>query len=330
VTVLRDGSVFAVGRRFGVVTGVLEFRTYAMRRVGTQWVTSYPDDREGPPATNFLNGVAGTSAEDVWAVGWSRHPRGTPTFLIEHFDGTDWSIVPTPVFGLGDYLEDVAVYRRNSAWAVGSAYNPAEFRQVPVALRWDGVRWTGSLIPRDPECTGGSSFTDVSYAPFAEIAYAVGYCQGQDRSFVMRWQNGQWRLLPLRLPQPSQLHGVHVRRWNDVWIVGWTRKEGRDLNLAYHFDGVRWTQFDVPATGHSQLSSVVASAPDRAWAVGIGDSPQPPFAGPKAFMFDGTEWTEVAPGDFGNFASVAGDRPRASVIAVGQRVGRPLVAIHRR
>src|SRR5437764_621866 len=42
-------------------------------------------------SSNVLNGVAVVSANDVWAVGY--YSGGT---LIEHWDGTSWSVVPSP------------------------------------------------------------------------------------------------------------------------------------------------------------------------------------------------------------------------------------------
>ena len=41
---------------------------------GTFTVVPSPD-REGAPATNFLEDVSGPSSDDLWAVGCSRNPR---------------------------------------------------------------------------------------------------------------------------------------------------------------------------------------------------------------------------------------------------------------
>src|SRR5207302_4939167 len=45
---------------------------------------------------NRLQGAAGSAADDVWAVGYFSSTTGSYQPLIEHWDGTQWSIVPAP------------------------------------------------------------------------------------------------------------------------------------------------------------------------------------------------------------------------------------------
>jgi hypothetical protein len=42
---------------------------------------------------NFFNGVSGVASNDVWAVGTG---SSSTTPLVEHWNGTQWSIVSTP------------------------------------------------------------------------------------------------------------------------------------------------------------------------------------------------------------------------------------------
>ena len=44
------------------------------------------------PSVNDLNGVASVSANDVWAVGDFINASGSKQTLIEHWDGTSWSV----------------------------------------------------------------------------------------------------------------------------------------------------------------------------------------------------------------------------------------------
>src|SRR5689334_14558799 len=70
-----------------------------------------------PPANPSLYvslwSVAAVSANDVWAVGQSSNHT-----LTEHWDGTRWSVVPSPS-GSYDFLEGVAALASNDVWAVG-------------------------------------------------------------------------------------------------------------------------------------------------------------------------------------------------------------------
>src|SRR5260370_3260816 len=66
------------------------------------------------PGVGTLTGVASISANDVWAVGDSS--SGT---LTEHWNGTAWSIVPSPTVANGKFL-GVAAVSTNDVWAVAS------------------------------------------------------------------------------------------------------------------------------------------------------------------------------------------------------------------
>jgi len=49
----------------------------------------------GGPAHNYLNAVAAISSSDIWAVG-SQTFFGQTGILIEHWNGTAWSVVTSP------------------------------------------------------------------------------------------------------------------------------------------------------------------------------------------------------------------------------------------
>src|SRR5262249_39406321 len=70
------------------------------------------------PVNTHLNPAASVSANDVWAVGSAENPLGTDQLLAEHWDGTVWSIVPTPAVVTGT-LSGVAAISSNDVWAGG-------------------------------------------------------------------------------------------------------------------------------------------------------------------------------------------------------------------
>jgi hypothetical protein len=64
---------------------------------------------------NNLTGVAAISASNVWAVGYYFVGVNTVT-LIEHWDGTSWSVVPSPNVGTGDLLNGVYAFSATDIW----------------------------------------------------------------------------------------------------------------------------------------------------------------------------------------------------------------------
>lgn len=86
---------------------------------GRAWAHVPAPNPGGPRRDNSLSAVAATSPDNAWAVGTSAAPvesglSGANT-LIEHWDGTAWTRVPSqssPLYG-------VAATSPTNAWAVG-------------------------------------------------------------------------------------------------------------------------------------------------------------------------------------------------------------------
>ena len=94
----------------------LNFVTFSEHYDGASWtLVPTPDVGSGP---NVLNGVVALAPDNVWAVGYStasqKPPPGkydVPTkTLIEHYDGTSWSVVPSPNVGPNSQ------YQSNRLW----------------------------------------------------------------------------------------------------------------------------------------------------------------------------------------------------------------------
>ncbi len=77
---------------------------------------------------NELHGVSALSENDVWAVGVSYNTERTiGSTLIEHWNGSQWSVVPSPNPSSSiNLLEAVTAVAANDVWAVGYALRPAQ------------------------------------------------------------------------------------------------------------------------------------------------------------------------------------------------------------
>src|SRR2546430_10535908 len=95
-------------------------------------------------AGNLLQGVATVSPTDIWAVGYyqSRSSMNDMT-LVEHWDGTQWSIVPSPAPGQASALYGVTAISTDNVWAVGEYFNGTE--DQTLIEHWDGTQW--SIVP---------------------------------------------------------------------------------------------------------------------------------------------------------------------------------------
>ncbi len=250
-----------------------------------------------------LNAVSAAAANDVWAVGsTNRTGFATTDPLAAHWDGTNWTIVPTPATtgGAKSILFGVANLSGGNAWAVGrSKANRA------LVEHWTGSAWT--IIPTpDPVAPAGSTFsgstlTAVS-ARAANDIWAVGYSTAlkgtNSNSFTltMHWNGSAWTIVPSpnpAIPTPSgvrqTLNGVVEISPNDAWAVGGTT----DISgfqpakpIAMHWNGTAWSVATLPNLGSGgALSSVTASSPTSVWAAG-------PAGGTTSVLhWNGTSWT---------------------------------------
>jgi hypothetical protein len=72
-----------------------------------------------------LGGVSATSRTDAWAVGVQCPTCGNPGTMTLHWNGTHWSMVPSPDPGrMDDVLNAVADISPSDAWAVGPPATP--------------------------------------------------------------------------------------------------------------------------------------------------------------------------------------------------------------
>jgi hypothetical protein len=151
-------------------------RTLVVHYDGTNW-KAVPSPSVGSGANEF-NGVVALAPNDVWAVGFSTSvapPKSAPTLtLIEHWDGTSWTVVTSPNVGpksgyQSNRLEGITAVSANDIWAFGSYFAAdGSGHQKTLLLHWDGTAW--SVAP-SPNPTKGGFLSDLL---FAGVAVAPG------------------------------------------------------------------------------------------------------------------------------------------------------------
>ena len=150
-------------------------KTLALHYNGARWkTTATPSVGTG---ANQLNGVLALAPNDVWAVGFSTPvppPAQAATLtLIEHFDGSSWSVVPSPNVGPNSIYQSNRLFglTANSPtdiFAFGSYFaSDGSGHQMTLLLHWDGTSWT--IIP-SPNPTNGVFLSDLLFAGVAPSA----------------------------------------------------------------------------------------------------------------------------------------------------------------
>jgi hypothetical protein len=123
--------------------------TYSLHYDGVAWsVVPMP---KAPQTTLFptytLTSVAAVSATDAWAVG--QVSSGAPTdTLIEHWNGTAWSVVTSPTPGRYPVVRSVAARSATDIWAVGDIATTDSTPQYRTfTLHWNGASWSRVASP---------------------------------------------------------------------------------------------------------------------------------------------------------------------------------------
>jgi hypothetical protein len=132
------------------------------------------------------------SPTNVWAVGGSGDNvigiGGSPaSTLIEHWNGTTWSIVSSPSPGTNDALTGITESGTNNLWAVGYDTASGATKAQTLTLNYNGTSWSTVASPNQGS---PSVLTSVSTTPGAAIVWAVGE-SGTTGSFnPLALQNG--------------------------------------------------------------------------------------------------------------------------------------------
>jgi hypothetical protein len=245
-------------------------------------------------AGNYLNKVAVISPTDVWAVGYYDAIGSPAQTLTLHWNGVQWSVMPSPNVGSGDnVLSSVVAISSNDVWAVGN-YQVGNNSHT-LTIHWDGTAW--SVVPTP--AIGANSFLFGVDAVSNNEVWAVGnYTQSGSTSYTltMRWDGSIWTIVPTTDQEPyeNRLYDVEAISSTDVWAVG--RTDFTYSTLVMHWNGSAWTRFPSPNPGpyDNVLRSVDAVSPDNIWAVGYAFSWRVPGEYSSLIQhWDGTSWRVV-------------------------------------
>jgi len=219
VSALSPGNAWAVGEYLDTATSTQQ--VLILHWDGTSWTQ---DTRAtGPGSINFLFGVHASSANDVWAVGYSG-PESAEQALILHYDGQSWTRTQVPALAdnaTGSELIGVHGDSAGDVWAVGD-YTKGDSSKHSLILHFNGGGWVQAPGVPSP----GSSQTTLSAVSAVSPgnAWAVGgYNTGGASSptLLLHWDGSSWA----QVASPSGTSGNHLNAVatgpdGTVWTAG--------------------------------------------------------------------------------------------------------------
>jgi len=263
-------------------------------------------------STSNLSAVAAVSANDVWAVGSSGNQRSGAQTLIEHWNGSSWSVVTSPNPGsIYNTLYGVTVISAANVWAVGYYVNTTGVTQTLIE-HWNGTSW--SVVKSPSPATGNNELFSVSAASASSI-WTVGFLTNNtsqtpvDQTLIEHWNGSSWSVMKSPNPGSSSdhLNGVAAVSTSDVWAVG-NGKTSSGKTLIEHWNGSSWSVVTSPSPGSGgDLRAVAAVSAGNVWAVGYY-SPNSSSIQTLVERWNGTSWQVVKSANIGTsptFSAVA-------------------------
>lgn len=249
---------------------------------------------------SWLESAACPAVNDCWAVGVQGSGSEERT-LIEHFDGTRWSIVSSPDNPIGtNKLTGVSCPSLSACWAVGEVDKIAG-TQVLIE-NFDGHGWT--LVPTPNTDLQSPSLEKVA-CPSASDCWAVGLYDsaastGAPSGLIDHYDGQAWTSVTRPMTSSiERLTGVSCSRIDDCWAVGGSLGNGAQT-LLDHLKGSQWTDDSAApdsATTDYRVFNVTCANPVECEAVGTDDaspSNQSGYSRTLIYRFNGSAWTRVA------------------------------------
>lgn len=229
------------------------------------------------PSGNALAAISAVSASDIWAVGITTSASSTSGYqpLIEHWNGTHWSISNSPA--VAGRLSSVAAIGSNDAWAVGAYSGPNGIQTLTE--HWNGAHWSVVNSPNPSIINNLNSVVKIS----AHDVWAAGnYTNSPAPSaeftpLIVHWNGTKWSVVNSVLQGTSDLlNGMAAVSANNIVVVGDYRTgldpQGPYFTLVERWNGTQWSVVNSPSPG-SLDSDLVAAArvprTNRIWAVGF-------------------------------------------------------------
>jgi len=156
VSALTTNQAWAVGN---YVDSSGQTQTLIEKWNGKEWKI-IPSPNVSGASSNVLNGLSSTNgAKYLWAVGSYSMTGQDSNTLVEHWDGTSWTIVPSPNVG-NSALYAVSEINTGNSWALGYSTNKQGVMQT-LAEQWNGTSWNVTFSPNQGH--GNNSFRAIAH-----------------------------------------------------------------------------------------------------------------------------------------------------------------------
>jgi hypothetical protein len=240
---------------------------------GSAW-SVVPSPNTGPTLENNLFGVSCSDPSNCFAVGSSDKGRSTMT-LIEAWNGSAWSIVPSPNAPKAQVndLNGVSCSSPLACTAVGFSIPSIGFPGAqPLVESWNGSTW--SIVPSPTPSTDQNGILQSVSCRGPRACTAVGSFTTSgpvELTLIESWNGSVWSVVPSpNFPngQSNILYGVSCTRRSACMAVGNAVLGAAAEPLIESWNGSVWTITPSPVLPGISLFGVSCTAASRCITVG--------------------------------------------------------------
>jgi hypothetical protein len=266
---------------------------------GKEWSLQSTPNPAGAQES-YLSVVSCWSAKGCMATGYYKDETGHERTLAEQWNGTEWSISPTPD-PAGSVLSTlhmgVSCTSSKACTAVGY-YEDGAADIGTLAERWNGTEWSIQTTP-NPLGVTEATLQGVSCTT-AKVCVAPGYylnSMGTFVAFAEQWNGKEWSLESMPSPAGATFtapNGIDCASTTVCTSVGFYRNgSGTFVNLAEQWSASEWAVQSIPNPAGAQwgrLNGVSCPTTTSCTAAGTFENGSGVY-GPVAESWNGTEWS---------------------------------------
>ena len=242
---------------------------------GTSW-TEVPLPNVGPNENSLL-GVSELPNGHAWAVGYFVNAEFQQQTLVQHYDGTAWSVVASPSPGAQqNILYGVSSVAEGDAWAVGTQKDASGVWHT-LTEHWNGSAW--SVVPAVDTGSSGNNFYAVAAISSTSV-YATGQQSGTgfpSPALAEHWNGSSWSVLSTPSDSGGSDLSLGVTGTDTLLNVVGDRESSTApyTTLVAAGSPSRMSILSTPnsGTGENDLFAAATAADGSTWAVGWAIDP---------------------------------------------------------
>jgi hypothetical protein len=276
---------------------------------GSGWSSQSIPEPPDIPAGDALSGISCPSQNLCIVVGhYTPDNSGGQRQLVEHWDGSTWSIdSPPDPGGIQSSLSGVSCASATACTAVGSYNVPSNTpagQQQPLVENWDGNSWSIAPSPALPGFVSGLSLVSCA-SPTACVALGFAFGNNVEQLLIERWDGTSWsaRLTPNAAGVTGT--GAQDQDLSCASATACTVVAPGDAGPLTHavvasWDGTNWSSQTtpyVPDVPNGVLTAVSCSSPASCTSVGSYYEHFPDSELPLVEAGDGMSWS-IKPSSF--------------------------------